>query len=114
MADLIDREELLNNRPEYRNPQMEYEIKSAIHQGWNDCNSYYYDLIIKQPTVNTEQHAHWIKGNVKGKTYPWYKRIYPWYRLFCSNCKIHSPLGLEHNYCPNCGCKMDEVTKNDD
>lgn len=37
MADSIDRQELLNNRPEYLNPQMEDEIKSARHQGWNDC-----------------------------------------------------------------------------
>lgn len=106
MANLIDREELLNNRPEYRNPQMEDEIKSARHQGWNDCNSYYYDLIIKQPTVETVKHAHWIKEKVK---YPWYRRIYPWQKLFCSNCKMHLPLGLKHsNYCPHCGCKMEE------
>lgn len=57
MTDLIDRQELLNNRPEYLNPQMEDEIESARHKGWNDCNSYYYDLIIKQPKVDTEQHA---------------------------------------------------------
>lgn len=57
MADLIDRQELLNNRPEYLNPQMEDEIQSARHKGWNDCNSYYYDLIIKQPKADTEQHA---------------------------------------------------------
>lgn len=45
MVDLINRKELLNNRPEYLNPRMEDEIQSARHQGWNDCNSYYYDLI---------------------------------------------------------------------
>lgn len=105
MTDLIDRQELLNNRPEYLNPQMEDEIKSATHQGWNDCNSYYYNLITKQPTVDTEKHAYWIKEKVK---YPWYKRLYPWQRLFCSNCKTHSPLGLEYNYCPNCGYKMNK------
>lgn len=101
---LIDRNELLNNRPEYLNPQMEDEIASARHQGWNDCNSYYYDLIIKQPTVDTEQHAHWIKEKVKDITYPWYRR-------YCSNCKMQSPLSYEHNYCPNCGRKMDEKTE---
>lgn len=101
MVDSINREELLNNRPEYLNPQMEDEIASARHQGWNDCNGYYYDLIIKQPTVDTERHAHWIKEKVEDITYPWYRRV-------CSNCKMQSPLGREHNYCPNCGCKMDE------
>lgn len=110
MIDSIDREELLNNRPEYLNPRMEDEIQSAKHKGWNECNSYYYNLITKQPKVDTVRHAHWIKEKVK---YPWYRRIYPWQRLFCSNCKTHSPLGLEHNYCPNCGCKMDEVTSSD-
>lgn len=58
--------------------------------------------INEQPTVDTERHAHWIKEKVEDITYPWYRR-------FCSNCKMHSPLGREHNYCPNCGCKMDEV-----
>lgn len=31
MIDSIDREELLNNRPEYLNPRMEDEIQSAKH-----------------------------------------------------------------------------------
>lgn len=53
MTEFIDREELLNSRPEYLNPQMKDEIKSARHQGWNDCNSYYYNIIIEQPTVDT-------------------------------------------------------------
>lgn len=78
MADLIDREELLNNRPEYLNPQMEDEIASAGHQGWNDCNSYYYDLIIKQPTIDTERHAHWEQPSY----------FYEDNGIFqCSNCK---------------------------
>ena len=33
MADLIDREELLNNRPEYYNQQMEDEIQNARQKG---------------------------------------------------------------------------------
>lgn len=56
MDDLIDRKELLNNRPEYLNPKMEDEIQSARHKGWNDCNSYYYDLIIKQPKADTSNY----------------------------------------------------------
>ena len=58
--------------------------------------------INEQPTVDTERHAHWINEKVEDITYPWYRRV-------CSNCKMQSPLGREHNYCPNCGCKMDEV-----
>lgn len=56
MDDLIDRKELLNSRPEYLNPQMEDEIQSARHKGWNDCNSYYYDLIIGQPQADTSNY----------------------------------------------------------
>lgn len=107
MADLLDREELLNNRPEYLNPQMEDEIQSARHKGWNDCNSYYYHLITKQPTVETVKHAHWIENKYCG----YYS---------CSNCggvgtaNGMSPIEDCHlNYCPYCGAKMDEVTDKD-
>lgn len=110
MADLIDRKELLNNRPEYLNPQMEDEIKSARHQGWNDCNSYYYDLIIKQPKVDKERHAHWEQSSYFDEE----NNVFQ-----CSNCKEEfvlisgSPKENEYEYCPHCGCKMDEVTNND-
>lgn len=67
----------------------------------NITNNFLKELFIKN-NDDTERHAHWIKEKVEDITYPWYRR-------FCSNCKMHSPLGLEHNYCPNCGCKMDEV-----
>lgn len=103
MTDLIDRQELLNNRPEYLNPQMEDEIKSATHQGWNDCNSYYYDLIIKQPKADTEQHAHW-NDNFSFKSNA--KRV-----DICSCCKsaIYRDVDSnKYNYCPYCGAKMDE------
>lgn len=110
MDDLIDRKELLNNRPEYLNPQMEDEIKSARHQGWNDCNSYYYDLIIKQPTVETVKHAHWKQPSYFDEENGVFQ---------CSNCKEEfvlisgSPKENEYEYCPHCGCKMDEVTDKD-
>lgn len=102
MDDLIDRKELLNNRPEYLNPQMEDEIQSARHKGWNDCNSYYYDLIIKQPKVDTEKHAHWIVvggdlGYVDCK---------------CSACGYTDCFDDEsglYNYCPECGERMEKL-----
>lgn len=106
MDDLIDREELLNSRPEYRNPQMEDEIKSARHQGWNDCNSYYYSIITEQPTVDTERHAHWNNISLK---YSNAKRI-----DICSCCRaviLRDVDSDEYNYCPKCGAKMDEVTQ---
>lgn len=112
MSDLIDRQELLNNRPEYLNPQMEDEIQSARHQGWNDCNSYYYDLIIKQAKVDIEQHAHWIPlhSDVRYVT------------AKCSKCfssKSENFICVDdesdfYPYCPYCGAKMDgEVKKNE-
>lgn len=106
MADLIDRKELLNSRPEYLNPQMEDEIASARHQGWNDCNSYYYNLIIKQPTVDTERHAHWEQSSCFDEENGVFQ---------CSKCKEEfvlingTPKENGYEYCPHCGCKMDEV-----
>lgn len=118
MADLIDREELLNIRPEYRNPQMKDEIKSARHQGWNDCNSYYYDLIIKQPKVDKEQHAHWdffAPGLLELSSGLFERHTTS---FICSNCGMiidiflaygtHNPKDMGYNYCPRCGCKMED------
>ena len=107
MADLIDREELLNSRPEYFNPQMEDEIVSARNQGWNDCNSYYYDIIKEQPQADTERHAHWEQHSYFDEDNGVFQ---------CSNCKEElvvisgSPKENGWKYCPYCGCKMDEVT----
>ena len=106
MADLIDRKELLNNRPEYLNPQMEDEIKSARHQGWNDCNSYYYNIIIKQPAVDIVRHAHWEQPSYFDEENGVFR---------CSNCKEEfvlisgSPKENGYEYCPHCAAKMDEV-----
>ena len=35
MSRLIDEKELINNRPENLNPNMNDEIKSAYNKGWN-------------------------------------------------------------------------------
>lgn len=108
MAEFIDRKELLNSRPEYLNPQMKDEIKSARHQGWNDCNSYYYNIIIEQPTVDTVRHAHWEQPSYFDEENGVFR---------CSNCKEEfvlisgSPKENEYEYCPHCGCKMDEKTE---
>ena len=48
---LIDKKELLNERPEMLNPNMNDEIKSAYNKGWNACNSEWISLIDEQPTV---------------------------------------------------------------
>lgn len=108
MADLINREELLNNRPEYLNPQMEDKMQSARHRGWNDCNGYYYDLIVKQPKVDTDRHAHWIYNKEWSEGH--IEKIYN-----CSACQYEAWGESEKtNYCPYCGAKMDEeVDKNE-
>lgn len=48
---LIDKKELLNERPENLNPNMNDEIKSAYNKGWNACNSEWISLITEQPTA---------------------------------------------------------------
>ena len=48
---LIDTKELLNERPENLNPNMNDEIKSAYNKGWNACNSEWISLIDEQPTA---------------------------------------------------------------
>ena len=95
MADLVDREEVLDvifnimtdNKASHKHRALNRNIKQ-----------------VAVTLTNTERHAHWIKEKVEDITYPWYRR-------FCSNCKMQSPLSREHNYCPHCGCKMDEVSE---
>ena len=51
MSRLIDEKELINNKPENLNPNMNDEIKSAYNKGWNACNSEWIRLIDAQPTA---------------------------------------------------------------
>ena len=48
---LIDKKELLNERPEMLNPNMNDGIISAYNKGWNACNSEWISLIDEQPTA---------------------------------------------------------------
>ena len=48
---LIDKKELLNERPEMLNPNMNDEIKSAYNKGWNACNSEWINLIEELTTA---------------------------------------------------------------
>ena len=48
---LIDKKELLNERPEMLNPNINDEIKSAYNKGWNACNSEWISLIDEQSTA---------------------------------------------------------------
>lgn len=57
----------------------------------------------KMPTIDAEpmRHGHWVED----KERPW--------RWICSECYTYmsneTDRNMEMNYCPNCGCKMDEV-----
>lgn len=48
MAEYIDRDKLLWNRPEMRNPN--YEGKEEYHAGWNACCGEIYYVIKNAPT----------------------------------------------------------------
>lgn len=49
---MIDEKKLLEDRPEYLNPNMTDEIKSAYNKGWNDCNKYWFNIIKRQPKID--------------------------------------------------------------
>lgn len=51
MSRLIDEKELINERPESLNPNMNDDIKSAYNKGWNACNSEWISLIDAQPAA---------------------------------------------------------------
>ena len=60
--------------------------------GTVDCND-----IARFPAVDAEvvRHGRWMKIQRPGS------------KCWCSECKSAAPFGAEHNYCPNCGAKMD-------
>lgn len=47
---LIDKRDLINNKPEMLNPNMNDEIESAYNKGWNACNSEWISLIDDDPS----------------------------------------------------------------
>ena len=83
---LIDAEELINERPENLNPDMDDEIKSAYNKGWNACNSEWFSLIDEQPTAYDmekmvkilEERARNCQNNAKyyGEKAEWMSKAY--------------------------------------
>ena len=97
MIDLIDRKRLLNSRvysTRSGKPNYEKMLKNLV----ND--------ILTAPTVDTERHAHWEQPSYFDED----NNVFQ-----CSNCKEEfalisgSPKENGYEYCPHCGCKMDEV-----
>lgn len=72
----------------------------------SDCKKYFRGAIdlINSQKANTERHAHWVAEERK-----------PYY--MCSNCRGNAlrfwfePESQLSDYCPHCGCKMDEVVE---
>ena len=97
MADLIDREELLNIL------EKNNEIYWGTAGGGYPVSKDIFEEIKFMNKANTERHAHWIKGKI------------PYEEYTCSNCGgacwyyDYSGTVCKSKYCPNCGCKMDEV-----
>ena len=90
MPEYIEREaaikELMNDAPE----QVGYSREDAA-----DCIRY-----MDAANVAPVRHGRWISKNPHG---------YEW-TFVCSNCDYVDgyPFNDRHNYCPNCGAKMDE------
>ena len=98
MPDYINREGLINNRPEGRNPKQ--ISKEEYNKGWNDCRSAFYTLIKDMPAADVAPVRH---GKWEWDT----DDIY-----MCSNCAekshVKEVMGRPAwGYCPNCGCRMD-------
>lgn len=96
MIDLIDRKLLLNSRvysTRSRKPNYEKMLKNLV----ND--------ILTAPAVDTERHAHWIRHQTDKHGRMLNDMVE------CSNCKIwfSNEYFVRKSFCPNCGCKMDEV-----
>ena len=71
---------------------------------WDDISptrDEFVEFIKKQPTIEAEpvKHGRWISKNPHG---------YEW-TFVCSNCGYVDghPFNDRHNYCPNCGSKME-------
>lgn len=112
MTDLIDKNKLIkaivNSKCTIETYNYVISGTEAYHNGLAQRQLEILDIIREQPTVDTERHAHWnddfsFKSNAKRVD-------------ICSCCKsaIYSDIDSDkYNYCPNCGCRMDEVTNND-
>lgn len=61
-------------------------------------------VILEAPTVDAVEvvHGHWIEINRRRDVEGWIECDY-----VCSSCSEISE--DEHNYCPNCGAKMDDM-----
>ena len=98
MNDLISRNKLQQNRPEWLNENC--VGREEHNKGWNACNEMWLKTIAEQPTVEAVPvvHGEWILEEKAGVDY--------W---CCSHChKIRSEYYAKpkDNFCHNCGTYM--------
>lgn len=108
MAEYIEREALLNNRPEGRNPIQ--TGKQEYNLGWNDCRHTFVECILGEPAADVApvvhgrwDDCHFVKVDCPKSGFPTVK---------CSNCEIAfcdliNNHHFMYHYCPNCGARMD-------
>ena len=124
MAEYIEREDLLNNRPEGRNPGQ--VGKEDYNKGWNDCRSAFVECIVEEPAADVAPvvHGRW-EWRERWETHPETRSCdlidCGWY---CTECGIELGEYLSKKTgqhiildddsmkpklacCPNCGARMD-------
>lgn len=104
MADLIDRQKLLKKK--------QYSFQTEY--GAFPRHDYFIKIsdIRSMSAVDMQRHAHWEQPSYFDEENGVFQ---------CSNCKEEFVLisgspkenEYEYEYCPHCGCKMDEVTDKD-
>lgn len=98
MAEYIERNDLINNRPPQRNPDQ--SGKMAYNKGYNDGIKAVLLRIENQPTADVApvRHGHWIT------------KMFYTYCSACDNLAKYDNYGqqIESDYCPSCGAKMDK------
>lgn len=100
MAEYIERGDLLNNRPEGRNPGQ--VGKEEYNKGWNDCRSAFVECIVDEPAADVAPvvHGNWIPFE------HWVHKTY-WKGKACSVCNANIGHKTVFKFCPNCGARMD-------
>jgi hypothetical protein len=99
MPEYIEREALLNNRPEGRNV---LQIgKEEYNKGWNDCRNAFVEYICEEQSADVApvRHGRWLDG--KCTVCGWEEPDVGTWDGYDAEAWIETP------YCPNCGAKMD-------
>lgn len=96
MSDLISRNKLQQNRPEWLNENC--VGREEHNKGWNACNEMWLKTIAEQPTVEDVPvvHGEWVNEYINRYGHPCH---------CCSVCGFHAS-HQDKNFCPECGADM--------